>query len=405
MKVNDVQTHHKESWKQPLLLAAELTFALRAGLGIVIAATWGTAEKFLPPIQTIDPVVFGKLSMPNSTFGKLLLGTWVRWDAVHHLNLAMRGYFDLSVGETVFYPLFAGLTRVFAEILGNRYIISSLLVSTIATIVTLTCLKMIGDRLFGPATGTWSAIALACYPLSLFLIAPYSESLFLAFTLGAFLAAYKRSWWLAALLSFLASLTRGPGIAASVSFFILAGVQWRESDGKLSTGTYLSILAAVIAPIAGGGAFLLWRAWAGFPSMASILKQYVGTSVVDPLTGLITAFQQWIHIFDLPTTLDILSLVLFVSILILMCLRPQWRKWELIAYMLVSLVALVSRNTTGAASLKGLSRYLLVLFPAFLIAGNWLSTIRRPVRFVVILTSSILLIVAGALYALWFFLG
>lgn len=392
-------------WKVALILAIKLTLALRIGLGVVMAAAWLTAEKYIDTAQFNDPDIYGKLPMPSSLLGKLLLGVWPRWDGVHHLNLAMRGYFDLSVGDSVFYPLYAGLTRLAAFLTGGEYILAGLIISTLATITVLTFIKLLGDRLFGEKAGTWAAIALAIYPLSVFMVAPFTESLFLALTLAAFWAAYERKWGLAAMLSLLASLTRGPGMAASLAFAVMAWMEWKAAGGKLRIGTWLAMLAALAAPIAGGAAFLLWRAWAGFPPITDVLAEFVGTRVVDPLTGLVRAVTQWAQVRDLPTTLDVVSVALFIGITVLMVVRPRWRKWELVAYMAGSLVVLLSRSTEGAASLKSISRYVLVLFPAFLVAGDWLAGAKRWTRFAVLVLSSAGLVIAGALYALWFFLG
>lgn len=392
-------------WKKALVLALKLTLGLRVVLGAVMAAAWLIAEKYVAVAQFNDPEIYGKLVMPTSLFGKLLLGVWPRWDGVHHLNLAMRGYFDLSVGDSVFYPLYAGLTRLAAFLTGGEFISTGLVVSTLATIAVLTFIKQLGDRTFGEKAGTWAAVALAVYPMSVFLIAPFTESLFLALTLGAFLTAYDKKWWLAALLALLASLTRGPGMAASLAFAVMAWMQWKAAGGKLRVDTWLAMLAASIAPIVGGAGFLLWRARAGFPPITDVLAEYVGTRVVDPFTGLARAVVQWAQVRDLPTTLDVVSVLLFIGITVLMFVRPRWRKWELVAYMAGSLVVLLSRSTEGAASLKSISRYVLVLFPAFLLAGDWLAGAKRWTRFAVVVISSAGLVIAGALYALWFFLG
>jgi hypothetical protein len=393
------------NWKNALLLALKLTLGLRIGLGVVMAAAWLIAEKYVATAQFNDPEIYGKLRMPISLLGKLLLGVWPRWDGVHHLNLAMRGYFDLSVGDSVFFPLYAGLTRLAAFLTGGEFISAGLLVSTLATIAVLTFIKLLGDRLFGEKAGDWAAVMLAIYPMSVFLIAPFTESLFLALTLGAFLVAYDRKWWLAALLSLLASLTRGPGMAASLAFAVMAWTQWKEAGGMLKADTWMAMLAALIAPIAGGAGFLAWRARAGFPPITDVLAEYVGTRVVDPLTGLARAVVQWAEVRDLPTTLDVVSVVLFIFITVLMFVRPRWRKWELVAYMAGSLVVLLSRSTEGAASLKSISRYVLVLFPAFLVLGDWLAGAKRWKRFTLLVISSSGLVIASALYALWFFLG
>jgi hypothetical protein len=388
-------------------LAFWLTLGLRLALGGILAIATAILAKYIPPILSVHPDAYGKLNIPASLFGKLFLEPWVRWDAVHHLNLAMRGYFDISVSETVFYPMYAGLTRLAAILIGDRYILAGLIVSTMAAFFTFYFLKRIGDRVFGLSSGTWSAIVLAIYPLAFFLIAPYSESLFLAFTLGALFAAYGRRWWLAGTLAICASLTRGPGMATFAAFVVLAFYQWQDAKRQLPLKTIVEILFAIAAPFIGGFGFIAWRQSVGFPSISEVLWIYTRTFFVVPPWGVYLATRQWIQVFDLPTTLDILSLVFFSSILVLMLLRPKWRKWELIAFMAVSLLGLLSRGgvVSEVASLKSFSRYVLALFPAFLIIGDFLSTASRRLRFIYVLISSTLLLIASVMFTLWFFMG
>jgi hypothetical protein len=317
----------------------------------------------------------------------------------------MRGYSDLSVGDSVFYPLFAGLTWIIAKIFGGHHIVAGLMVATVSTAAALVCLNKLADRVFGRGTGGWACLALATYPLAIFLIAPFTESLFLALTLAAFLAAYSRRWWIAAVLAGLASLTRAPGVIAAPSFAIIAWRQWSTMRPRPPFRSLLPAIAAVSAPLAAGLGFLVWRDTVGFPPVPIVLREYAGISAVDPFTGLAAAFAQWIRVLDLPTTLDVLSAIAFSGITVLMFLRSRWRKPELIVYMLISLLLLFSRVTEGAASLRSLARYVLVLFPGFLIIGEYLSTAGPTKRFIYLLVSSTALIAMSAAYSLWFFIG
>jgi hypothetical protein len=139
--------------------------------------------------------------------------------------------------------------------------------------------------------------------------------------------------------------------------------------------------------------------------MGETLRQYSGITFVDPITGIVTAIRQWVTVLDLPTTLDTFSALLFLAITAIMALNPRWRKVELLAYMLVNVVFLLARKAEDATSLRSLSRYVLVLFPAFLIAGDYLAHTRPRTRLLYLAVSSSLLIVLGGLYALWFFIG
>jgi hypothetical protein len=139
--------------------------------------------------------------------------------------------------------------------------------------------------------------------------------------------------------------------------------------------------------------------------MNATVLRYAGTAFVDPVTGVTAAIRQWLTVLDLPTTLDLAAGALLIGMTVAMLIVPRWRKPELLAYMLANAVFLLSRRTEGASSLKSLSRYTVVLFPAFLVVGEWLGRARRWTRFVYLAVSSAVLLAMSALYSLWFFLG
>ncbi len=368
-----------------------------------MGAAWIVVRSRISADQVPDLSIYGQLPMPVSSFGQSLLGVWPRWDAVHHLNLAMRGYADMGEGSTLFFPLYAVLTRAVAFVTGD-FIVAGLVVSTVASAFAFALLMLLGEELFGGQAGKWAAVALAVYPTAVFLVAPFTESLFLALTLGSFLAAYRRHWLTAAALAALASLARGPGMAAAVAFAILAWQQRSTPEPGRRSPSIAAVIVAIAAPLVAGGAFLVWRSASGFAPLVTVL-QYVGISFVDPLTGMFLAIRQWLQVHDLPTTLDILSACAFIGVAVGMVIRKRWRRPELLAYMLVSLAVLLGRHTEGAASLRSLSRYVLVLFPAFLVAGDWLASASRLTRFWYLTASSTLLLILSGVYVFWWFIG
>ncbi len=184
---------------------------------------------------------------------------------MHYLNLARLGYFQASEGASVFFPLFPALVQLTASLTGGDIIIAGLVVSTLSCMLALALLYILKQSYFGPAAAKWSVVALAAYPTALFLIAPYSESLFLALTLAAFLAARERRWWLAGGLGFLAGLARQNGMIISAALLLLAWQEWREVRPSLFDRRFVSFLIGISLPLAGGLAFLAWRSANGFP--------------------------------------------------------------------------------------------------------------------------------------------
>jgi hypothetical protein len=382
-----------------------LTLTLRVGLGLVMGSAWLAVSPYLPPEVLGRFSLAGKLPMPITFPGNALLGVWLRWDAVHHLNLAMRGYFDLSEGDSVFYPLYAGLTRLIVPVAGGDYLAAGLIVSTLATLAALAGLYRLADLAYGPRSARWAVLALAVYPTAVFLVAPFTESLFLALTLWAFNCANEQKWWCAGVLGCLASLARGPGMLTAAALAILAGQQWQRRQGAWHPPQVAARLWGLVLPVVGGAVFLLWRQAAGFAPMQIVLQRYSGLEMVDPLTGMAAAIVQWVRVHDLPTTLDVWSAGLFLILAIVMAACPRWCRTDWLAFVGLNLVLFLGKRSFTASSLQSMSRYVLVLFPAFVILGDWLATRSQRVRFIYLALSSAALVVLSSLFASGIFVG
>jgi hypothetical protein len=384
---------------------ASLTvLGLRLALGAVMGSVWLAIRSYIPAALRVDTTLTG--GRQYGLLAEAALAVWPRWDAVHYLNLARVGYFGVSVGDSVFYPLYPLLVRLAALVTGGDYLAAGLIVSTLAAIVTLAMLYQLAEQTFGVEAARWSVVALAVYPTSFFLLAPFSESTFLALTLAAFVAAGARRWWLAGLLAALASLARGPGILTAAALVFVA---WRQrpqpAAGSIRQLPIGPVSISLILPLAGGGGFALWRMFAGFPGMNSVLLQYSGLELVDPLRGLLSAAVQFVQIHDLPTTLDAASALVFLGILVAMIVNPRWRVAEWLVYVALNLMVFFSKRSLVAASLQSLARYVLALFPAFIVMGDWLAHRGPRLRFVAVAASSSLLMILSVGYSLWWFIG
>jgi len=392
-------------WRVAWLWAVIAVLALRLGLGLMMGLAWLAVKRYLPVSRLVGESIHGGLPAYVTFPADVLLGVWLRWDAVSHLNLARSGYFGVMTGHSVYYPLYPFLARVVTRVLGGDYVAGGLVVSTVAATATLACLYRLVEREYGLMAARWAVVALAVYPTALFLITPHTESLFLALTLGAFLAAYERRWWLAGWLGALASLTRGPGMLTPAALGWIAWRQWRTMTRPRPIRWAAQVAVGLILPVLSGLAFLLWRAVAGFPSMTYTLRYYSGLEMTNPISGLIAALTQFVAVHDLPVSLDVSSAFLFLGLTAAMILHRPWRRGDWSIYMIVNLGLFLSKRSLVASSLQSLARYVLVLFPAFIVVGDWLSRRGPRVRFVYVVISGTLLLVFGALYALYWFIG
>jgi hypothetical protein len=391
-------------WRAAWLWAILSVVALRVGLGLTMGIAWLSVKPYLPPDLLSDSTFYGGL--PTFSFpADSLLGVWQRWDAVHHLNLARLGYSGLSVGDSVFYPLYALLTRWVTWALRSEYVVGGLVISTLSAIAMFACLYRLAADVYGGSSARWTILALTVYPTAFFFVAPFTESLFLALTLGCFLAAYRRRWWLCGGLGILASLARGPGLLTPVALVWIAWGQWRARKLRLTSGFIVSVAAGLSLPVLGGLAFEYWRAAQGFPPMQDVLLRYSNLEMTNPIRGLVLALVQLASRPGFSPGLDVSSAGLFLGLTAAMVLRRRWRQVDWLIYMIVNLVVFLSKHSVTASSLQSLARYVLVLFPGFIVIGDHLAHSGPRTRFVYMASSSALLIVLSILYAVWWFIG
>ncbi len=157
------------------------------------------------------------------------MDTLARWDTVHFLNIAQNGYSadDPNRILLAFFPLYPWATRAVALLVGN-YLLSGLLVSTVASIAAALLLLRLVQQDSSAQVAQRAVWFLFIFPTSYFLHFAYTESLFIALTLGCILAARKRLWLVAGLLGALACLTRLTGLMLPLVLLAEAVQQYRQ---------------------------------------------------------------------------------------------------------------------------------------------------------------------------------
>jgi len=400
-----VQVPAPLAWGGAIKLGMTVTLVWRLALGVLMAGVWWVAAPHLPMGPDPSTSLFNGLPWYASRAGQAILGVWPRWDAIHYLNLARLGYFGVGVPDSVYYPLYASLAGAASRWFTHDYVAGSLLVSTLATAGALVFLYLIADQFYGPQTARDSVLALAAYPTAFFLMAPFTESLFICLTLAAFLAAYRQRWWLAGPPAFLASLTRGPGMLTGAALAWLGWIQWRRHEIPRRLGALLPSLIGAGLALAGGLSFQAWRALAGFPPMASILQTGSKLAWVGPIYGTFYAFSQVIRKPEFLTVLETSSALLFAGLFAAMLIRPQWRRGEWLLYMGINLILFTGVHTFEASAWRSIARYVLILFPAFIVLGDWLEGQSRRFRFGYFAISLALQIIFSSLYSVFWFLG
>ena len=187
-----------------------------AGVGAVAMLGFGPARKVLQHAALTHG--FGSL-------GDLLVAPAARWDAGWYLLIANHGY-QPSLGAATaargaFFPLYPLLVRALSTLLVAP-VLAGVAVSTLALALALYGLH----RLTSLETGSRDAARLAVMvsalaPMAFFFSAVYSESLYLALSVGTFWFARKGRWALTGMLGALAAATRPTGVLLLVPALVL----------------------------------------------------------------------------------------------------------------------------------------------------------------------------------------
>lgn len=136
-----------------------------------------------------------------------------RGDAQYYVDAAQHGYvFSTQHFSSMgFYPLYPILIKATSLITGNAYV-AALVVSTICLLAAVGLLAMwLVDRGMGAYTGR-VLLLMFTFPFAFFYGAMYTEPVYLALVLAAFLAAERRRWVLVSVCAALLTLTRPTGV-------------------------------------------------------------------------------------------------------------------------------------------------------------------------------------------------
>ena len=323
------------------------------------------------------------------------LDVWARWDSAFFVRIADDGYDRASAA---FFPLYPALVGALGRALLGHYVLAGVVVSLAATFAAFGLLYALAERRLGDDGARRAVIYLALFPMTLFLSAVYSESLFLVLALAAFASAERGRFLGAGLATGFAMLTKPFGIALLPAIAVFA---WRAGDRRRALLSLLPAPAlAALYPL------LLWREvddpWA-FAHAQDVWHREL--SPVGPLggiwngirvvaTGDAPAGAQPLH--ALAVNLEgLVALALFAGLT-----AVAWRRFGAPYGLFAALgLALPLSVPSERWPLLSLPRFGLVLFPLFL-ALAWIGRSPRMHAAIVGL-SALFLGVAITQWALW----
>ena len=301
--------------------------------------------------------------------GSPLFWSWANFDGVHYLGIAAKSYF--AQFTQAFFPLYPLLIRIFTGLTHNS-ILSGLIISNFSFLACMAVFYRLLRLDTSDVQAKRTILLLLLFPTSFFFGSLYTESFFLLSVLLSFYFARRRRFILAGICGALASATRILGGLLIPALLI----EYFSSPGRSRWGWVMALL-----PAAG---LLLYM-------------YYLNVSFHDPLyfihaqpafgaqrsgEKIILLYQVFWRYLKMLVTVPIANLLYytvsqeFISAVIFLCLSLLSFKFTRRSYAVFGILAYVLPSLTGTFS--SLPRYVLILFPAFMLLGKIKSkTIRH----------------------------
>jgi hypothetical protein len=303
------------------------------------------------------------------------LSGWDHWDTGLFVKIARFGYRGYPQhysdhGVVAFFPGEPLLLRAVHYVVPD-WIAAGLLISAVAGAVACVALARIGALDDGRLTGSRASLYLTLSPYAVFLFAVYSESLFLAFALPAWLSARRGRWLAAGLLGAGAATVRVTGLFLAAALVVqwlvdpVGGRRCRDALPLLLPFAAIAGYAGYIRAITGD-----WLAW------PHAQRDYWGRSFTLPWTALHTTWSAATDprqgaAYAWSFRAEIAAMVIGVIVCAVLVFR---RRWAELVYVGGQVVAL------GTSSYYlSVARTTLLWWPLWLMLAEW-STRRRWVH-------------------------
>jgi Mannosyltransferase (PIG-V) len=318
-----------------------------------------------------------------------LLAPLARWDAAWYLRIADSGYGD-SAPRAAFFPLYPLLIRSAAVSAGGSeaaLLIASYVISLAAFLGALVLLHRLVSLELGRRFASPTLLLLAVFPAALYFGAPYSESVFLLVSVGAFYAARRDSWAWAGGCAAAASATRSAGLLLLVPLAML----WWSSRGRRARDAAWLLLGPL--------GLLAYAAWLGLVEGDALrfldvqdawsreLTVPLGgawdglTAAVDGLRQLVSGSRTPVYFDEAagdPFRIAAINVMLFASLVfaLIACVGVFRRLPKAYGAWLAVALLLPLSFPVEPQPLMSLPRFLAVLFPIFM----WLALVTEERR-------------------------
>lgn len=354
---------------------------------------WRVVRDIALPIVAIRIVMlaFGWLAAAIFAPGSIdqgFLQIWDRWDGPHFLEVAATGYGPpTDPARIVLFPLYPLAIRVGSIVLAP--LVAAMAISFVSTVAAAIGLYRL-VRLDGPERlARMAVVAMVAFPTAYAFVAPYSEAIFLALTVWAFVAMRRDDARLAGILAGLAALSRIQGVfllpALGVEYLLLRRRLDRDALWLLLPGVGFAIYLA-INQVTFGDPFTFIAAQEHWFHVHNTVPWLALSALVDKtMAGPVS--ESWLTVYLAPLVALVLLALVTAWAIVSKHSRPSYA-----IYTAISLIAFASLNWPISVP-----RYVLGVFPMFIALG---SSFRSSLGEVALLASVLLLAVFTTLFVM-----
>ena len=301
------------------------------------------------------------------------------WDGANYAAIAQGGYTQLWTAA--YYPLLPAIEHVLAPLAGGNPALAGCIVANVAAFGAFGLLRWLVADLEGPDTARRTIFALAIFPTAFVLALPYTESLFLLFSVGAFIALRHRQWLVTGALAALASLCHAQGALLLLPMAVVLVEDLRRERRLPPLPTSAAVIAAFAMPLAalGGFAAYLHARFGVWDATAAAQAGGGGRSLELPIVGFLRAGRALFQVGPNASLYQAHILLDGAFTLAFIVLTAATIGRLPLAYALYALGNLLLDLSTPAHNWYALisnMRLMLVVFPLFILLGRWSA--RRP---------------------------
>lgn len=303
----------------------------------------------------------------TTVVGNPLFSYFAKWDAVYYHDIISGGYRS-DILE--FLPLFPLIAKLINWVIGNHQLLAAAIAVNLSALGSCLMLYKLArldeDENFAKRT----VFFLLIFPSAFFLAAHYTESLFLFLSLLVFYFARKKLWWCSGIFGFLVSLTRITGILILPALLVdLMFENWRKFKDKVN---WKALIPLVFIPL-GLVLFIFYssvafnRPWA-FLEAQKGFGRHLDLNILHPVYNqVITNFiPPDVSKFFEESAVNAFNYFLFWLLFIIFIVLLF--KYSRPGYAVLGFLYFIIPSLSG--TLISMNRFLLVLFPIYLLLAK-----------------------------------